>query len=290
MRRTRRTRALRGLCIAGAAAMSAACSGAVDADRVSVATVVLTPTAATLAVGSSMVFHATVMDADGEPLTDRAVFWASSDRTVADVDSLTGVVRALSLGTAQIAASSEGKYAIATVTVSPVPVASVDVLPPNLELSVGVTAQLRAVTYDATGEELTGRVVIWASSNPAVATTDDTGLVRGVAPGSASITATSEGQSGSASVTVQLDHARVTRVEISPKSVTLQRKDTQQFTARVFDQFGNELQGRMIEWESSDRKVVRVSNSGLATARHGGVATVTARCEGVSDGALVRVR
>jgi uncharacterized protein YjdB len=116
------------------------------------------------------------------------------------------------------------------------------------------------------------------------------GTVTAVSSGIATITATSEGQSGSASVTVAAAPTpRVARVEISPHSVTLERRDEQQFTARVFDQFGNELQGRRVEWESSDRKVVRVDRNGLATARREGEATVIARSEGVSDQASVRV-
>jgi len=49
---------------------------------------------------------------------------------------------------------------------------------------------------------LTGRVVGWASSNPAIATVSATGLVTGVAAGAATITATSEGKSGTAAITV----------------------------------------------------------------------------------------
>jgi len=47
-----------------------------------------------------------------------------------------------------------------------------------------------------------GRSVTWSSDNPAVATVSETGLVTGVALGSANIKAVSEGQSGSAAVTV----------------------------------------------------------------------------------------
>jgi hypothetical protein len=55
---------------------------------------------------------------------------------------------------------------------------------------------------DAAGNVLTGRAVAWESSTPAVATVSSTGLVRGMAAGDATVTATSEGQSGSAAVTI----------------------------------------------------------------------------------------
>jgi hypothetical protein len=82
--------------------------------------------------------------------------------------------------------------AVATVTVSP---ASASVL-------AGGTVQLSATTRSGTGEILTGRVVTWTTSNAAVATVSATGNVLGVASGSATITATSEGRSGTATVTV----------------------------------------------------------------------------------------
>src|SRR5205814_2232152 len=48
---------------------------------------------------------------------------------------------------------------------------------------------------------LSGRTVTWASSNVGVATVSASGLVSGVAAGSAAITATSEGQSATSTIT-----------------------------------------------------------------------------------------
>src|SRR5205814_665074 len=55
---------------------------------------------------------------------------------------------------------------------------------------------------DADGKRLVGRTVTWQSSNTAAATANGSGLVSGVAAGSATITATSEGQSGTSAITV----------------------------------------------------------------------------------------
>src|SRR6266851_730877 len=86
----------------------------------------------------------------------------------------------------------------------PPAVASVTVAPSPGTLPVGSTAQLTATTKDAAGNVLTGRTVTWATSNPAVATVNSTGLATGVAAGQATITATSEGQSGTAAITVSV--------------------------------------------------------------------------------------
>jgi alpha-tubulin suppressor-like RCC1 family protein len=66
---------------------------------------------------------------------------------------------------------------------------------------VGQQIQLGATTTDTMGNVLTGRAVTWASSNGAVATVSSTGLVMALALGKATITATSEGQSGTAALT-----------------------------------------------------------------------------------------
>src|SRR4029077_18409729 len=64
------------------------------------------------------------------------------------------------------------------------------------------TLQLSATLTDANGNVLTGRTVTWSSSNTSAATVSTSGLVTALAQGSATITATSEGQSGISSITV----------------------------------------------------------------------------------------
>src|SRR5207302_5268446 len=62
--------------------------------------------------------------------------------------------------------------------------------------------QLTAAPRDANGDTLSGRAVTWSSNNTSVATVTSSGLVSGVTPGSATITATSEGKTGTAGITV----------------------------------------------------------------------------------------
>src|SRR5207247_10306416 len=68
---------------------------------------------------------------------------------------------------------------------------------PNAPLIVAATLK------DAGGNTLTGRTVVWTSSSTSAATVNSSsGLVTGVAAGTATITATSESKSGSAAITV----------------------------------------------------------------------------------------
>jgi protocatechuate 3,4-dioxygenase beta subunit len=81
-------------------------------------------------------------------------------------------------------------------------VASVTVSPAASPVAAGSTIQLTATPKDANGVALTGRPVTWSTNAPAIATVDANGLVSGKSPGTATITATSEGKGGSTNVTV----------------------------------------------------------------------------------------
>src|SRR2546421_254369 len=195
-----------------------------------VASVTLTPASATVSVGGTVLLVATLKDANGNALAGRAITWASNNAAVAAVSG-TGVVTAAAAGSATITATSEGQSGSATVSVTIVPVASVSVSPATASVQTGQTVQLTATPKDASGAALSGRAVTWASSNAAVATVSGTGLVTGVAAGSATITATSEGKSGTSALTVTAAIAPVASVTLSPSPATVQISGTLQVTA-----------------------------------------------------------
>src|SRR2546429_618834 len=108
--------------------------------------------------------------------------------------------------------------------VPPAPVASVDVSPATASLPVGATVQLVATPRDASGNPLPGRVVTWASSNTTVATVSASGVVTGKVAGTATITATSEGQSGTAAITVMPPAVPSATVTPAPATPTVVRR------------------------------------------------------------------
>lgn len=163
--------------------------------------VLLDPPKAVVALGASTALTATPVDASGGALDDRTVHWSVEDPTVLRVTPL-GVVTGLRLGQTRVAASAGGRSAVAEVGVVPVAVASVQVTPTHLSLGTGQIGQLTAQALDASGAVLPGRPVSWSSNNPAVATVSARGVVTARAIGGAIITATSEGKSAPAAVTV----------------------------------------------------------------------------------------
>ena len=193
----------RCLVAALAAVAGASCSDAISPARAPVAAVTLLPASAVLGVGSQLPLTVTLLDANEKILTGRSIFWGSRDTMIAVVSSA-GVVTARTAGTTQIAASAEGQDAIAVIIVARSTVAMVVVAPNLAQAMVGDTVKFTAQTLDASGGTLTGRLVIWASSNQAVAGIDATsGRAIARAPGTTTISATSEGKQGTALLTVK---------------------------------------------------------------------------------------
>src|SRR5258705_107576 len=177
----------------------------------------------------------------------------------------------------------------AAVAISILPVASVTVAPATASVAVGQVVGLVATLKDANGNALSGRVVTWASSAAAVATVDSSGVVTGVAVGGAMISATSEGQSGAALVSVAAVPAPVASVAVSPATASVGVGQTVQLTATPKDASGNALAGRVVTWASSAPAVAVVNGSGLVTGVTAGAATITATSEGPSGSAAVTI-
>jgi uncharacterized protein YjdB len=172
-----------------------------------VAAVMLTPKTVTLDIGLSRQLAVALRDAAGHALgDDRTVYWSSSDSTRVGV-SPDGRVTAIAAGVAAITATSEGVADSALVTVSSVvsPVAQVSVLPASVSIAQSRSLQLSVLLTNATGDTLSGRTPTWSSSAPDVAQVSGDGLVTAVGIGAATISASVEGQTATASIVVNDD-------------------------------------------------------------------------------------
>ena len=275
--------------LAAAAAVGGAACGndALEPSQGAVATVEIAPPTATIAIGATVSLTASAYDASGSVLTGRKVFWAVADSNFASISS-TGVVTGRYVGTVPVAASVEGKSAVAQVRVLPVPVVAVRVSPSSRDLTVGQTTQLKAEPLDAQGNVLSGRSVAWSSGRPNVATVSATGAVTALSPGNAIITATVDGKSGVGAITVAA--APVASVAMSPTSATLTVGETVQLGAQPRDASGRRLDGRTVTWSTNRPDVATVTSTGIVAAVSPGTATITASSEGRSGTATVVVQ
>ncbi len=167
------------------------------------------------------------------------------------------------------------------------PVATVTVSPSSVDMTQGELTLLTAELRDAAGNVLENRTVAWSSSDPEVAAAGSSGLVRGVAPGAATITATAGGVSDQATVTVTA--IPVALVLLTPDSLTLVVGDTAAFDVTLLSADGDSLAGRDVAWASLDTLIAVVDSAGLVLGRAPGLTGVTATAEGIADTARVRV-
>src|SRR5687768_14369193 len=167
----------------------------VSVTRPQVASVGVTPSSLSLGVGATAPLTAVALGAAGDTLPGRTFTFTSANTSVATVSNA-GVVSGVSVGSTTVTVASEGQsraVPVTVVTASSAPVAQVVLTPTVVSLQTGTTSQLTATALDASGTVLSGRSFSFVSSNNSVATVSSTGLVSGVAAGSATITASSEG-------------------------------------------------------------------------------------------------
>ncbi|HEU0054473.1 MAG TPA: Ig-like domain-containing protein [Longimicrobium sp.] len=93
-------------------------------------------------------------------------------------------------------------FTLLVATEIPFPAGWVDVTPPTATVDAGATLALTATSRDLGGGIISGTTMAWSSSDAAVATVDASGVVTGVAPGTATIFADDGTNTGSATVQV----------------------------------------------------------------------------------------
>jgi hypothetical protein len=161
-----------------------------------VASVILNIEDDTVVVRSVLELVATPRDSNGTALQGRLIQWFTSDDFLATV--VDGRVQTKALGVVTITATSEGVSTSVDLTLAP-NVAVSRRLPTTF---AGDTTRLFAALTDADDHPIGVGTEIWSSSDESVATVAPNGVVTGVSPGRATITASSFGLSGSVELVV----------------------------------------------------------------------------------------
>ena len=238
-------------------------------DPIAVTGVTVAPTSATILVGSTQQLTATVAPANA---ASPDVTWSSSAPSVATV-SATGLVTAVSVGTATITVQTVdgGFTATCAVTVQPVLVTGVTVSPSIATILDGYTQQLTATVAPANA---TNQNVTWTSSATSVATVNATGLVTAVSVGTATITVETVDGSFTATCAVTVQPVLVTGVTVAPTTATITEGYTQQLTATIAPANAT---NQNVTWTCNNPVIAIVSSTGLITAASAGTAIIEAR-------------
>ena len=138
----------------------------------------------------------------------------------------------------------------------------------KLTLQVGGSEQLTATISPANA---TDKTVVWSISDTSIATVSEDGLVEGVKPGTATITAKAGEKSATCAVTVVA--TPVTSVTLDKTTASLKVGETVTLTATVKP---DDATDKTVTWSTSDSGVATISN-GVVTAVKVGTATITAQ-------------
>jgi uncharacterized protein YjdB len=186
------------------------------------------------------------------------------------------------VGPATLSGYEDGAQVLVPFTVSPPPVASVVVTPGSVSVEAGDTQQFTATARSAAGATLSGRAFAWSVANTGIATVNSSGLVTAVAKGTTVVTATTEGISGSATVSVTVTPPVVASVTISPSAPSAKEGQSTQLSSTARTAGGAFISGRTTTWQSSNPAIASVSSSGLVTGNVMGSVTITATTDGIS--------
>lgn len=246
-----------------------------------------------IALGSDQQFSVTGTYSDGSNQDlSSAVSWSSSDTLVADIgDSGLATTAGKSTGSTEITATLDDKSDSTTLTVTDAELVSIEVAPATDSIPAGRTLQYSATgTYtDGTTQSLNSTVT-WSSNDAEVASITDDGLASGVAEGGpVTISASQEGKTGSAELTIT--SAVVEGFSITPQTKSLAKGLEQQFVAEADFSDGSSMNVTdSTTWTSTDPSVVAIDSEGLATAMAvGGPVTIDADFQGFMDSASVTV-
>ncbi len=269
-------------------------SSSVTVSPATLDTIEVTPTNPSVPLGATHPLTATGRYSDGsaQDLSSQAT-WASSAPAIASVSNTApnaGRVQALSQGTATLSATFGGKTGRTTVTVSPATLARVELTPaqPRLAKDTRISLTATGVWSDGASQPLTESCQ-WASAAPAIATVSTTagsrGRVTGLAGGTATVSATCAGVTGTVDVLVTT--ATLTTIQLTPPSPTAAAGFTLALTATgVFSDATTQPFTDFVSWSSSDTTKATVSNSasseGVVLARAQGTSTISATALGVT--------
>jgi uncharacterized protein YjdB len=183
---------------------------------------------------------------------------------------------------ASVAACGGGEGTKPTPVIPNTPfVSSLTVQPGVSQMEVGDSKAFTVEVRDQNGAVMTGKIPAWASSSPAIATIDAvSGLLRGVAVGSVTVTAVVEGKSGTATSTII--PTAVASISIAPPNGTVFPGQVVALTTTLKDRNGVVVTGRIINWNSSNTRVATVDGSGKLSALSAGATAISATSEGIS--------
>ena len=260
-------------------------------------TITISPATVSIVANNAVIFTATKLDQFNNPIF-ATVTWSSSNINVGTIDQ-NGVFLALSQGTTIITASSGTVSGIAVANVTPaipveIPVlTTITVSPATVSIVANNAVIFTATKLDQFNNPISATVT-WSSSDPIVGTVDQNGVFLAISQGTTIITASSGIVSGVAIANVlpivpPMPTPVLTRIVITPSTLSIQAGNASVFIASTLDQFGNPFTAT-VTWTSSNPNIGTIDpDTGVFTAISHGSTVITATSDTIIGIAVANV-
>jgi hypothetical protein len=246
--------------------------------RSAVSTVEVTASMKEPEVGQQVKLSVVAKDKSGNVINEQPSTYFAGPFDIAAADD-NGNIKLYGPGEVIAGAIVGGKSGFATFIVKPAAIRTIELKSIKTPLVVGSTVQLDAITRISTGDPRTGVPIKWTSGSPTVATVDAGGVVTGVAPGKATITATVGSVNTSTDVVVA--KSNLSSLTVTASAGTASTGDVIYFTAK-----GSPTNDFTARWSVSGTGAT-VDPDGGFVAEQPGSYIVTATSGSVSSSASI---
>lgn len=248
-----------------------------EVQEVRVESVTLSQFSAEIEIGKTLQLNATVSPSTA---TRKDITWSSSKSSVASVSS-SGLVTAVSEGTAKITATADGKKGECTVTVFKGFVAVSEVKLGKTEVTL-FEGEEETLTASVLPEDATDKTITWTSSDKSIASVES-GKVKAVKKGEATIMAKAGDKTAEAKIVVL---APVSGITLNKNRLDMIIGETETLTVTITPADADPKEP--ITWTTSDETIATVEDGKVTAVKEGG-ATVTASSDGKSASCIVKV-
>lgn len=149
-----------------------------------------------------------------------------------------------------------------------VQIEKIDLLLDDTTIQKGERKQLQ-VTISP--QEASNHKVLYSSSNPSVATVDESGTIQALRSGTTTITVKAEENSIQNQIDIKV-YSKVTGISMDQKEIYMQIEDTFEINANVEPEDGN---NKEITYESAQEQIASIDKNGIITANQEGETVIT---------------
>jgi uncharacterized protein YjdB len=252
------------------------------------------PASSTMAVGTTKQYTATGSFSDSSSQDISAsVLWSSSTPSAATINAQ-GLASSVATGSTTIRAALGSVSGSTGLTISTAHLTAITVKPASPRIEKGTSLQFTASGTFSDGSVASNLVgITWKSSKPNLASIRSSGIAHGKKGGTATISASSSGVTGSTTLTVGT--GTLVSLAITPATVTANAGSTQAFVATgTFSDASTQDITLNSHWSSSSASVATIANApsvaGMANCIAAGTSTIGANSGGVTGSAVLTVQ